>query len=280
MKKFILTLGVLLLSCSVSFGAAFVIDGQSQDQVAAGIITPDFGAGVAIQDQGYQLGVDPDGQIGVVAATPGDSAGSNQFQTQTVADTVVAADANSIIAVDYSSTTSQASTAITTGGLAGYANQNVSGSAFFGANDSNGTNGIAGSANGFDHQTLAGAVGASGAGAATQTIQSTDYLVASAGPTSAIVQTGSSRTDVTTTSSIVGTGLDADRTTALQAGGSVATNNGAGTSMQGATGAVALQANTGGAVGQMFQTHSYVQTAASGPYSQTQTATNFTIENF
>ena len=264
---------VLLFTAGIASAGALADNDQFQGQFDGGFAGA--GGGVAGQiggGAGFQIGG------GFSAADPGDIAAETQNQQQSTYNLSVADDGAGNFAVTETATQqSQISGSIASGGVAGSAQGQaiVVGTAGFTAGGQFGVAGSAGAA-------IAG--GGSGAfgGAAAGQYQTQDgasfYEQQSVGPNSYVYQTGTQEFGTAQGSGAAIVGVGGSAAGVVQAGGSVAVNDGnAGGMYGGATAAGDAWATSGtgglaiaGAEAYGEQTHSYQQEAASADGSNYQ----------
>jgi len=273
MRKLFTGLAIVLLSATLSYGAAGVTNGQGQAQTEGGVGTAFGTIGGAAGGQ-YQYGIG--------AATPGDQAYDLQGNLQTQNNGGFITDgAGNGSGSSWSTTQGQLGGGFADGGIYAYGQGQGQLGGAASANDGNGTNAVAGSAY----------IGASASGAATQgnaiagagQIQNYqgNYVNTTAGPGSFIVQGGQQEaTIVSGAAAGPGGGAAIAGAGAVQAGGTLAQNNGGGTSMSGrgtavgdAGAAAVAGGNAVGAAGaNANQQHGYFQFNQNPSGSQQQTS--------
>jgi len=273
MKKILsaIVIGAMIMGSGVAMADSFTAGGamnyQEQAQTLGGVNYGAFGGtSVIAQDQAG---------LGASAAIPGSFGAEGQIQGESTKVTL----SNGFATHNYDSTAITQGSSGTSLGLAGhYEMQSVDGGiATLG--DANGTNSISGSAMDINQNVGSAALGMSGAESGAFADYHSDYKYTNAGSTSTIVQTGSQDSIMVSGSGSEFAGASYASLEATQVGGTVATNDGNGTSMSGAglaAGSITTKNDTAGlavagSAGVQTQTHSYVQTADNGA-GQTQFA--------
>lgn len=271
MKKLFLVLAMSLLLVTGAYSFEIVVDDQTQTQGAAFPINPSGGLSGAVQVQD---------QVAFGAATPGDTAANLQYQQNLIVDGNVQGAPGNFTAHAVNLNQEQLSGGIANGGL--YVNSNSQQEiTLIGTANAGPTQAISGQGILVNQETMAATEGAALSGAGSSLQGQTIYTQQSSSPTGITTHAGVQNVDVQTVSLAAGPGgFDQDQTTIGQVGGTYTENNGLGTSMHGAQGAVGGVINSSdGSSGYVNQTHTYNQQVVNGGYSQTQSGVVFTQEN-